>query len=396
MVIGVGALGNEVLKNLALFGVGSIVLVDFDTIEQSNLTRSILFRREDADKGYYKVEVAARRIREINPDIQILPVCGDLLTDTGLGFYRRMDVVIGCLDNLQARLALNRQCHRAGKTWIDGGIGELEGQVSVYQPGKNCYECNLTDEEKCDLNRAMPCAGMVTLNAAAGQTPTTSVSASIIGAIQVQEAMKHINRDVYATTGKTDKAQTMTNSAFTTLVGKLFFYEGMHPSAGIYDFATFDKDCTAHEYWNPVVEMPKLSADTTISEAFALLKQALSVDTVEINLRNDKFVDRIVSRESNQRFFPMLPASKIPLYIKANEELFYLNATEGFYQHDFENIDESFPYQQFTLRNIGIPYLDIIQVSTPHGLFYAEFSQDIYNFINYFYLCHPKNENTQI
>ena len=71
MVVGAGALGNEVLKNLALFGVGNIVIVDFDTIEYSNLTRSILFRESDADKGLYKAEVAAKRIKEINKNINV-------------------------------------------------------------------------------------------------------------------------------------------------------------------------------------------------------------------------------------------------------------------------------------------------------------------------------------
>ena len=69
MVVGCGALGNEVLKNLALFGVGHVVVVDFDSIEPSNLTRSILFSRADAEARRPKATVAAKRIREINPSI---------------------------------------------------------------------------------------------------------------------------------------------------------------------------------------------------------------------------------------------------------------------------------------------------------------------------------------
>ena len=80
MVVGAGALGNEVLKNLALFGVGNIYIVDFDTIEYSNLTRSVLFREDDADKGYFKAEVAARKVREINPNINVQYICGKLNT----------------------------------------------------------------------------------------------------------------------------------------------------------------------------------------------------------------------------------------------------------------------------------------------------------------------------
>src|ERR1700730_1205621 len=69
LVLGCGALGNEVLKNLALLGVGHIILVDFDVIEISNLSRSVLFRSSDC--GLPKVEVAAARIKEINPDVKV-------------------------------------------------------------------------------------------------------------------------------------------------------------------------------------------------------------------------------------------------------------------------------------------------------------------------------------
>ena len=359
MVVGAGALGNEVLKNLALFGVGNIVIVDFDTIEYSNLTRSVLFRPEDADKGFYKAEVAAKRIKEINPDIRVQAVCTDLATGVGLGLYRRMDVIIGCLDSLQARIMLNRLCFRAGKTWIDGSIGDLEGQVSVYQPGINCYECNLTYDERRDVSRRTPCAGIVRINEKAGRTATTPVMASLIAAVQVQEAMKIIHPEAVGA------------GRFSTLTGKLFAYEGAHPSVNIFDFKANDSECIAHEYWSPVVEIPALSAETTVSRALAVLRQALPADSVEINMRNNKFVDRIVSRESNRRFSPMLPESELPDYIMTSDERRDIQLSEGFYRHDFENIDDKFPYPHLTLRQIGIPCSDIIPVSTPKGLFYA-------------------------
>ena len=89
MVVGCGALGNEVLKNLTLFGVGHLTVVDFDTVEPSNLTRSVLFRRADADAGREKVAVVAERIREINPTVSVLPLLGDICHDVGLGLLRR-------------------------------------------------------------------------------------------------------------------------------------------------------------------------------------------------------------------------------------------------------------------------------------------------------------------
>jgi len=365
LVAGAGALGNEVLKNLALFGVGHIVIVDFDTIESDNLTRSILFRTDDAYNKSYKAVIAAQRIKEINPLIKVLPITGNLYTDVGLGLYRRMDVIIGCLDNLQSRILLNRLCIRAGKTWIDGGIGDMEGQVSVYQPGISCYECNLTDDEKADFDRRISCAGVFKINEEAGRVPTTPVSASIIAAVQVQEAMKIIHGDDFET------------GVFSSLAGKLFAYEGMHPAFGIYDFATFNPLCNAHESWSPVVEIKELSVDTKLHQAINLIKQYLNVDSVEINLRNNKYVDKISSRQTDTVFSPMLPESKIPDFIDGSKELRDIQATEGFYQNSHENINEAFPYLYITLRQAGVTSFDVIQVTTEKGIFYVELSNDI-------------------
>ena len=365
MVAGAGALGNEALKNLALFGIGNIVIVDFDIIEHSNLTRSILFRAEDADNRSLKAEVAAKRVKEINPDICTIPVCGNLFTDVGLGVYRRMDVIIGCLDSLMARLLLNRLCYRAGKAWVDGGIGDLEGMASVYIPGVSCYECTLTGDEKLDLDKHMSCADVIKINENAGRVATTPVSASIIAAIQVQEAMKIIHEGLVG------------EDFFKSLANKLFVYEGAIPSADIYDFPSYDPGCTAHEYWHPVTEISELSADTTIPRAIEIIKKNLNVDSVEINMMNNKFVDKIVSRSGNKCFYPMLPESNIPEYINTVEELRDLQINEGFYQNSFENIDNTFPYRNLTLKQIGIPYLDVIKVSTEKRTYYVELSNDI-------------------
>ena len=365
LVAGAGALGNEALKNMALFGVGNIVVVDFDKIEYSNLTRSILFREKDADRGFYKAEIAADRIREINPAIHVHAICGNLATDVGLGVYRRMDVVLGCLDSLMARILLNRLCFRAGKTWIDGGIGDLEGQVNGFRINKNCYECSLTEEELEDLEVRMSCAGVSRENESFGRVPTTPVIASIIAAVQVQEAMKIIHENEWGP------------EVFTPLIGNMFHYEGLHPATGIFEFASYNDNCPSHEYWNNIVEISQLGADTSIAEALQIIKTELNVDNVEINMRNDKFVDILEARSDNQLFHPMLPESKLPDYIANSEELSMRSFMEGaLYQRAFENIDEEFPYLHLTLKQIGIPYLDVLQVSTNKGYAYVELSAD--------------------
>src|SRR3954462_13423177 len=79
LVVGAGALGNEVLKNLSLLGVGTVVVIDLDAVEPSNLSRSVLFRLEDG--GRSKAEVAATRAGEINPEVTFRPIRGDVITD---------------------------------------------------------------------------------------------------------------------------------------------------------------------------------------------------------------------------------------------------------------------------------------------------------------------------
>lgn len=363
MVVGAGALGNEVLKNLALFGVGNIVIVDFDTIEYSNLTRSILFRESDADKGLYKAEVAAKRIKEINKNINVQYIIGNLSSDVGLGVYKQMDVVVGCLDSRLARLQLNRQCMRAGVPWVDGGIEDLNGVVKVFKRGENCYECGLSDTAKHNLFQKMSCAGVARRNEDAGRVPTTPVIASIIGAVQTQEAMKLLH------------PQELLNGNLSSLCGQWFHYEGMHNNVKIYKSSAYNEDCPSHEYWEPVMKIPQLSADNTVADCLAMLKEQLKVTSVEINLRNDRFVDIIATRNDNQSFRPMLPESKIPNYIDSNPQL-YCRLHGDLNQNAYENIDEEFPYQNLTLRQVGIPYFDILQISTESGYHYVELTKD--------------------
>ena len=93
MVVGCGALGNEVLKNLALLGVGHLTIVDFDHVEPRNLSRSILFTEQDAMTHRPKVEAAAERIRDISPQTEVETINGDIAYDVGLGLIRSMGKV---------------------------------------------------------------------------------------------------------------------------------------------------------------------------------------------------------------------------------------------------------------------------------------------------------------
>ncbi len=101
-VLGVGALGNEVVKNLALLGVGHLLLVDKDRIETSNLSRSVLFR--EGDLGREKAVVAAARAVELFPGLDAVPLVQDLGQDLGPARLESYHVAVACLDSIDARL----------------------------------------------------------------------------------------------------------------------------------------------------------------------------------------------------------------------------------------------------------------------------------------------------
>ena len=364
LVAGAGALGNEVVKNLALFGIGHIYVCDFDQIEISNLTRSVLFREEDAYNHAYKAEIVAKRAKEINPQIEVTPIVGNLFSEVGFGLYKAVDVIIGCLDSRIARYQLNRLSLRAGKTWIDGSIENLTGVVKVYTPGVSCYECGLSREEFNNIMLRTGCADVVRTQTSAGRVATTPISASIIGAMQVQEAMKVIH---------TEEGQPV---PFKTLSGKMWRFEGMTNAVNVYKYSSWKNNCPAHERWDNVVRGENLSANMTIAQILGELKQLLDVDALEINMRNNKFVEKIISDKPEKEFDIRIPESQLDNYISSNEELRKLSYRTLFHKCFIENIDEYFPYMEMSLKEIGIPLFDILQVSTNKGQFFVELSAD--------------------
>ena len=259
MVIGAGALGNEVIQNLALMGIGHLFILDFDTIEAANLSRSPLFRESDA--GRQKAEVAAARVKELNPAVQVQYLHGDVTTQLGLGVVRRMDVVIGCLDNREARLALNRFCYWMNKPWVDGAIQELLGLVRVFIPGQGaCFECTLNEQARRDLAVRYSCPLLARQNILLGKVPTTPTIASIIGAMQSQEALK-ILHNLPVEPGKVIHYNGMINEMHTTA------YRAR-------------PDCESHWTYGEVTELPSRASTTTLGELLRIASADLGPDTL--------------------------------------------------------------------------------------------------------------------
>ncbi|MBR0264809.1 MAG: ThiF family adenylyltransferase [Prevotella sp.] len=358
MVVGCGALGNEVLKNLVLLGVEHIVAVDFDIVEVGNLSRSVLFSKQDADARRLKVEVIAERLKAMNPAVEVKTICGDIAYDVGLGLIRQMDVVIGCVDSRWARYCINRLCMRAGIPWVDGGIEELEGTARVFVPGKNCYACNLGPEGLKDLARRMPCSGIIRRQEQAGHAPTTSIVASVIGAVEAQEALKLVHREA------------LERGELTSLCGKMFYYDGQHLTTKVIDFQAYDDDCAMHDRWMPI-QSSELSDGQTVAEALSAVKRKFDARQATVCLENDCFVDYVVERSNDRKTQVMCPGRAVELFVERDKALRGIPLS-GMYQHEYREIDESFPYQTCTLSQLGVPAHDVLHVMADGQDYYLE------------------------
>src|SRR5215212_56238 len=188
VVIGAGALGNEILKNLALLGVGNVFVADMDKIENSNLSRSVLYR--ESDNGTHKATAAAAAARDIYPDIKIHAFNGNVVHDLGLGIFRWADVVIAGLDNREARLSINRNCWKVNRPWIDGAIEAIDGSARVFVPDGPCYECTMSPTDWKLLQMRRSCNLLSRPEMEGGKTPTTPTVSSIVAGVQCQEAVK--------------------------------------------------------------------------------------------------------------------------------------------------------------------------------------------------------------
>ena len=258
-MIGAGALGNEIIKDLALLGLGNVFVADRDRIENSNLSRSILYRERDC--GRPKAVVAAERAVEIYPAIRVQPFDGNIVYDLGQGIYRWADVVIGGLDNREARVAINLAAARAGKVWIDGAIERLDGVARVFDPATGpCYECTMGENDWKMLEARRSCALLTRDEMELGKVPTTPTTASIIAGIQVQEAIKYLH-------------------GLETIAGQGFVFDGTHHQSYLVSY-TRKADCPAHDADTPVASLPWQVGTTRAGDLLERVRSELGAGAV--------------------------------------------------------------------------------------------------------------------
>lgn len=186
LLIGAGGLGSPAAMYLAAAGVGTLGIVDFDTVDISNLQRQILHGNKDV--GRPKVDSAADRLRDINPDVNVVPHREPITSHNALEIIRQYDIVLNGSDNFPTRYLINDACQFLGKPLVDASIFMFEGQVTVYMPqdhahgieGGPCYRCLYPDP---------PPPGEVPSCSEAG---VLGVLPGIVGSVQAVEAIKLI------------------------------------------------------------------------------------------------------------------------------------------------------------------------------------------------------------
>jgi len=194
IVVGAGALGNEVIKNLVLLGVGEVHVFDLDLIEVSNLTRSVLFR--ESDVGRQKAECVAARARELDPCVTIHPHHGDFWKTLSFSLLQSSTVVFACLDNYEARIRLNRLCAIARVPLVNTGIDSRFGVVEHFPFGSSqdcgCYECGLPTSVYASVAKRYSCGWLRRIAIEERKIPTTILTASATASLAVSVFLRSI------------------------------------------------------------------------------------------------------------------------------------------------------------------------------------------------------------
>lgn len=350
LVVGAGALGNEVLKNLALVGIGDIHVIDFDTIQHSNLSRSVLFRAEDTGKS--KADVAAEFVRRINPDCRVTPINGDVMADIGLAFVRDVDVVICCVDNREARLWINRMCWKVGTPWIDGGIQEINGVVKLFSPPDGpCYECGMTERDYQLIQLRYSCPLLKLEDMQQGKVPTAPTIASIIGGLQAQEALKVI----HSMAGESGEAMVFNGVANQ-------FYKTKYP---------FREDCLSHETYEPICEI-ELSNQASVGDFFAAVENRIKSAAEAVELDRD-FLLKLTCRNCEMVDQVNQPRSSVNMKRAICSGCGDVMLAETVHELPAGLMNER------KLVEIGIPDLDIVRIRANNQMVFIELAAAIKN-----------------
>jgi molybdopterin/thiamine biosynthesis adenylyltransferase len=332
LVVGAGALGNEILKNLGLLGFRDIVVMDLDRIEESNLSRTVLFRSENV--GEFKANAAARSVAAMSGESNVRALVGNVMHDCGLGLFLWSDVILAGLDNREARLWINRCAWKVNRPWIDGAIEGINGVARVFLPGSApCYECTLGEMDWKLLERRMSCNLLTRETNVEGKVPTTPTISSIVAGIQVQEAVKLIH-------------------GMPTLAGHGFVFEGLNHTSYRVEY-TANADCMSHYTLERITECTERASELTLSALWERGKHDLGTAETTIEFSRD-IVHKLVCPKcgaEEERFAPVGSIAFEEGRCKVDGQMRTVETIHSY--------SGSEPYGTRTLDQLGLPLFDV-------------------------------------
>ena len=365
MVVGAGAIGNEVIKNLCLMGFGHIFIADMDTISVTNLSRTVLFTEEDI--GKYKAEVAALKAREMSvcPDVEVQAFVGNIVHKLGTGIFRQFDLVLGCLDNYECRIDVNKRCNQLGIPYIDGGIWELSWSVQLFHyPHSSCLACGDYSIYQQEKKRRYSCAVKQLRQIEEEKVPTIQVASASAGSFMVQEAAKYLNGQ-------------------EVRFGKKYYFDGM-----INEFETIrirpKEDCLFHESFDNIT-ITDMTNQLTLSEFLNRVSLDHGGEIFYIDVYGDYlFTKTARCRNCGRQIDLYTPDYNIYMEDLYCEDCMAQEAfVEGVYADcedivEFKDNDEKL--RDMTLEQLGIPKGHIVRVRNikdDEECYYYELSADI-------------------
>jgi molybdopterin/thiamine biosynthesis adenylyltransferase len=337
LVVGAGALGNEILKNLVLLGFERILVVDLDKIEESNLSRTILYRGSDV--GSYKAEAAARSVLALATNVKVKPLVANVVQDCGLGIFAWSDVIIAGLDNREARLWINRCAWKMNRPWIDGAIEGINGVARVFVAGAApCYECTLGETDWKLLEQRMSCNLLLREANREGKVATTPTISSVIAGIEVQEAVKLLH-------------------GMPTLAGSGFVFEGLNHTSYKVEY-TANPDCMSHFTHESVTELPRRSSEWTLQDLRRYGAQDLGAEDVTVEFSRD-IVHELKCPECGTKEEMFTPVGSIKYEhgrCPRDGQMRVVKTIHGY--------DGSEDLGKRTLDRLGLPLFDVFTVRT--------------------------------
>lgn len=178
LLIGAGGLGSPNALYLAAAGVGTIGIADADLVSLSNLQRQVIHYTADVNRP--KVESAAEKMRQINPEVEVITYDCYITEDNAIDIIREYDFIIDCTDSYASKYLINDACILAGKPFCAGGVVKYNAQVMTHVPGSACYRCIFPEPPA--RNQVETCSTVGVLGSVVG----------IMGSIQATEAIKYL------------------------------------------------------------------------------------------------------------------------------------------------------------------------------------------------------------